>query len=259
MRTTIVIPVWGEYRGRRLDEALASIEAQAHPARTIVVDNAAEPPLAPIPGVEIVRSETRLTAGAARNLGLAAVDTPYVLFWDADDLMCQGILRVLEGRLDGEPRAVAAAGGILEDEPRVPHRWPRRWQRRLAGRRRLFALVNSVWSIYPTTGATLMRTDVVRAAGGFGDASSGEDWSLGASLAFRGGVLFDAAPGRIYRRHGDSLWVRGGTHADLVTNAAAVRARLRADTAVSGAVRGAVPLLGLVQRAAIGLAAVKRA
>ena len=216
----------------------------------LVVDNASSPPLQAPPGVDVERSDTRLTVGAARNLGLERVDTPYVLFWDADDLMCPDVLGALETRLEATAGALAVAAGILEDEPRVPHRWPRRWSRRLARAPRAFALVNSVWSIYPTTGATLLRTDAVRAAGGFGDASSGEDWALGAVLAFRGPLLFEERPGRVYRRHAGSLWESGGERVDLIRNSAAVRARLRAQTGAAAlAGRAAAP----VQWLAIGL------
>lgn len=214
----------------------------------LVVDNASDPPVGELAGADVERSSTRLSVGAARNLGLERVTTPFVLFWDADDLMCPGILAVLEDRLTADPAAIGAAAGILEDQPRVPHRWPRRWARRLASKPMPFALVNSVWSVYPTTGATLLRADAVRAAGGFGDASSGEDWSLGVSLAFRGRLLFEETPGRIYRRHAGSLWEKQGGRADLVRNAAAVRARLRADPAAPAALR---PVLGVLQRVAI--------
>lgn len=250
-RTTIVIPVWGDYGGQPLTEALATLRDQDREARVLVVDNASKPSVGELTGADVERSPRRLSAGAARNLGLERVATPYVLFWDADDLMCPGILGLLEARLDAEPGAVGVAAGILEDEPRVPHRWPRPWARRLAGAPTPFALLNCVWSIYPTTGATLLRTDAVRAAGGFGDASSGEDWALGAALAFRGRLLFETRPGRIYRRHADSLWEKGGHRADLIRNSAAVRARLREDAGVPAALRATLPAVAALQRLAI--------
>ena len=39
-------------------------------------------------------------------------------FWDADDLMPPGRLRFLRERLSSDPGLVAAAAGIVENEPR---------------------------------------------------------------------------------------------------------------------------------------------
>jgi hypothetical protein len=80
-----VVPAWGEYAGAPLAQALESLRAQDVAARIIVVDNASEPPLEARGGIELIRSDTRLTVGAARNLGLASVHSRYVVFWDADD------------------------------------------------------------------------------------------------------------------------------------------------------------------------------
>ena len=116
----------------------------------------------------MIRTPRRLTLGAARNFGLARVTTPYVMFWDADDLMPAGTLRFLRERLSSDPGLVAAAAGIVEDEPRIRHRWPPRFAARLAHRPRLFALCHSVWSLFPTTGGTLIRAAAAKEAGGFG-------------------------------------------------------------------------------------------
>lgn len=244
---SIVVPVWGAYAGAPLDEALQSLRAQDVPARIVVVDNASEPPLPAVPDAVTVRSATRLSVGAARNLGLQRVDTPYVVFWDADDLMLPGTLRRLADRIAGEPAAVAVAAAILEGDPPVPHRWPRPWMAGLARRQRTFARAHSVWSLFPTTGSTIMRTSAVRSAGGYGDADSGEDWVLGVSLAFRGALVLDPAPGRLYRRHTASLWASRRSPRHLVGHAAAVRARIREDPAIPDWARRLLPLIGAGQ------------
>ena len=257
---SVVVPVWGVYAGAPLSEALASLRAQDVPARIVVVDNASEPALAPVPGAATVRSPARLSVGAARNLGLRHVDTPLVVFWDADDLMLPGTLRRLADRIAREPAAVAVAAAIVEGDPPVAHRWPRPWVAGLARRRRAFALAHAVWSLFPTTGATIMRTGAVRSAGGYGDANSGEDWVLGVSLAFRGALVLDPVPGRLYRRHPSSLWARRRSIGHLVAHAAAVRARIREDVAIPARVERLLPLIAAGQLlAAIALHPAARA
>jgi hypothetical protein len=104
-----------------------------------------------------------------------------------------------------------------------------------------------------------MRTSPVRDCGGFADADSGEDWVLGASLAFRGRVELHERPGRVYRRLGDSLWERRRSPRHLLGHAAAVRARLRRDPGVPGWARRVVPLLAPLQAVVLlGLAPLAR-
>jgi hypothetical protein len=245
-----VVPAWGAYAGQPLAEALDSLRAQDLPARIIVVDNASEPALGDLAGAEVIRSDERLTVGAARNLGLAQVTTPYVLFWDADDLMLPGTLRFLRDRIEAEPDAVLVAASILEGDPPVPHRWPRRWTYPLTRWRRAFAFAHCVWSLFPATGSALMRTNAARAMG-FGDANSGEDWVLGVSLAFRGRVILETRPGRLYRRHVGSLWETQRSAAQLTKHAQAVRARVRADPAAPKWARCCMPLIAAFQLVAV--------
>jgi len=248
---SIVIPAWGAYAGPMLREALESLRSQEVRAHVIVVDNASETPVQAADADEVLRSSARLTVGAARNLGLARVETPYVLFWDADDLMLPGTLRHLRARIEAEPHLVAVTASILEGDPPVPHRWPRPWAARLARRPRAFAVCNSVWGIYPTTGSTIMRAAVVREAGGFGSGHGGDDWVLGVSLAFRGRVAFGPAPGRLYRQHAGSLLRQNSSTRHLIRRAAAVRTRLREDSGVPRWVRPLLPGIAAGQLLAV--------
>lgn len=247
---SVVIPVWGDYAGPPLDEALESLQSQDVAARIIVVDNASDPPLRKLPGVEVVRSGKRVTVGAARNLGLAQVASPYVLFWDADDVMLPGTLGFLRDRIAATPEAVLVAASIVEGDPPAPHRWPRPWTYPLTRLRRAFALGHCVWSLFPTTGSAIMRTEAARASG-YGDANSGEDWVLGVSLAFRGRVVLEARPGRLYRRHPASLWQTQRSWRQLLRHAAAVRRRIRRDPAAPGWVKMLLPAIALFQTLAV--------
>jgi glycosyltransferase involved in cell wall biosynthesis len=256
---SIVVPAWGEYAGSPLREAITSLLEQDLRARIIVVDNASNDPLPELSGVEVLRAPRRLTVGAARNLGLERVATPYVLFWDADDLMLPGTLRFLRERIGSNPRLVAVAAAIVEGEPPVRHRWPPRWSGRLARLPRLFAFCHAIWALFPTTGATMVRTNAVRQSRGYADADSGEDWVLGVSLAFRGAVELHDRPGRLYRRLGESLWERRRSLRHLLGHAAAVRRRMRDDPGVPGWARAAIPLLAVLQALAlVGLAPLAR-
>jgi glycosyltransferase involved in cell wall biosynthesis len=228
---TVVIPVWGPYVAY-LAGAVASVFRQRVDARVIVVDNAAAPRVRAPEGCEVVRSEVRLSRGEARNLGLAHVNSDYVVFLDADDLLVPGALRRLVTVLERRPESPAAVGRII-DPSGVVFRAPRGLAARLAGRRRLFAWLSAVWPLVPTQGCAVMRTAAVRAALGYGDTSYGEDWMLASCLTFRGPIAFDRAPALVYRcRHGDPLPSRR-TRLD---SAARVRTRLRADPLTGGGV-----------------------
>jgi glycosyltransferase involved in cell wall biosynthesis len=242
----VVVPVWGDYTGKLLTEAIASLQGQDLAAHIIVVDNASEPPLADIPAVQVVRSDERLSVGAARNLGLEHVQTSYVVFWDADDLMLPGTLGFLAGRIASDPDAVLVAASIMEGDPPVPHRWPRRWSYGLARRRSLFAFGHCIWSLFPTTGSSIMRTAAVRECG-YADTNSGEDWVLGVSLVFRGSIVLASRPGRIYRRHSSSLWETQRSLIQLTRHARAVRDRIRNDPEAPYWVRLLLPAITALQ------------
>src|SRR4051794_40052477 len=80
VQTTVLIPVWDDYV-KWLEQAVVSLTAQDVATRIVVVDNASEVNLPVLPGVAVVTSPRRLTVGAARNLGLGQVTTPYVVVW----------------------------------------------------------------------------------------------------------------------------------------------------------------------------------
>src|SRR4051812_22514879 len=239
---SVVIPVWDRYVDEFLPEALESLRAQDTQAELLVVDNASTVPVPALEGVRLVRAPERLTVGGARNLGLQTADTPFVVFWDADDVMPPGTLTTMRDRLRRTPEAVAVATAILEG-PSEPHHWPRPIARPLARRPTLFALVHAVSALFPTTGGVMMRTETARAAGGFGDTDGGDDWVLGVSLAFRGRVLLDPHAGRIYRHWAGSLSSRWRPVPHLVEHSRAVRRRLRSDPAVPACMRSLSPAL----------------
>lgn len=247
-RTTVVVAVWDEYVSQ-LEAAIQSIQGQDSEPEIVVVDNASGVALPDLPGATIVRTHGRLSLGAARNLGLDRVQTPHVVFWDADDVILPGTLAFLEDGAASGPAAFATA--VLEEPSRARHRWPRPWVARLMRAPRMFALLDSVWSLYPTTGSTIIDAQLARAAGGFADADSGEDWCLGVSLAFRGRIAFSERPGRLYSIGDPSVWARHMTPSHLLGHARAVRGRIRTDPAIPRWVRALLPLIAIGQWSAI--------
>jgi len=242
---TVVIPVWDAYVAW-LPEAVESVVAQGVAEQVIIVDNASAVPVPDREGATVVRTSRRLSTGAARNLGLAEVATEFVVFLDADDVMLPGSLHALVTGIGLDPAVTAYCLALVDGETGRRHRSPRAPARRLARFRRAFALANSIWSLLPTQGATIMRTATAAAAGGYADRSQGEDWVLAVSLVRRGRVRFGDQPALVYRWRGDSPG-REGARPPLLANARAVRQRLRADPGVSGVARAALPLVAALQ------------
>lgn len=245
--TTVVLVIWDEY-AKWLGRTVAELGAQDLRVQVVVVDNASAVRLPELPRVRVVRSAVRLTRGAARDFGLQHVTTPYVVMWDVDDLMVPGTLSFLENAIRSDQRLAAFCAAVVEHPSGQRHRWPRRWIAVLVRVPRLLAFVHCVWSVFPTTGAAIMRTEIVRSAGGYGDNDSGEDWYLGVSLAFRGRIGWSERPGRAYRVHERSNWVRHSTDLRYQLNHADVlRERIRTDPGVGRWAKAALPVIHVLQ------------
>jgi len=246
----VVIPVWDDYV-RWLEEAVGSVVGQGVASQVIVVDNASVEPVHELPGTTVVRAPSRLSTGAARNLGLEAVRAPLVVFLDADDVMLPESLSWLVEGLLARPHAAALGMARIEADTGRRHRMPRRVAPLLARWPRIFAVANAVWSLVPAQGTMIMRTEVVRAVGGYADRSHGEeDWVLGASLAWRGPIVFDNRLALLYRWRADSPG-RPGVRQPLLANARRVRERLQEDSETPGVLRAALPVVALGQWTAI--------
>jgi glycosyltransferase involved in cell wall biosynthesis len=253
---TVVIPVWDNYV-EFLGDAVESVRRYAPQAPVVVVDNASSRPLPELEGCEVVHSPRRLSAGAARNLGLERVATDYVVFLDADDMLLEGTLEFLHGRIAAIASLAMCTCSILDGATGERFRAPRRFVPRLARRPRTFALADSIWTMLPIQGCAIMRTAQVREAGGYaeGDAGRGEDWALAVSLAWRGRVEVSERLGLYYRPPGGPLRRgRGRTPAELRASTSRVRERMRRDPAVPGWARLTLPVIALLHLAAIYLA-----
>jgi glycosyltransferase involved in cell wall biosynthesis len=251
---TVVIAVWDSYCAL-LPEAVGSVLAQEGvDVELIVVDNASSSPLPPLAeGVTLLRSRDRLSAGAARNLALAHVGAPAVLFLDADDVLLPGALQRLTALLHGHPGAVAAVCKRLLWDPtsapeRVNERSPRPLVYRVCRWPRAFAALTLRYDIFQLTGCALLDSDVVRDAGGFGDASLAEDWMLRSALAARGRLVFGREAVVRFRVCGDSLWHREHSREELDRTYAAFRAHRLEDPRLPAWARALMPLIAVGHR-----------
>lgn len=233
---TVVIPVWDEYV-RFLPATLDSLERQRPRPAILVVDNASRVPVAD-ERCEVIRSPSRLSRGAARNLGLHAVKTELVIFWDADDRLHDGVLGEMIDALEEDVRAVGCP--MLERGSRRAHRWPPRSTGRLCRHARAFALLELVWHRFPVT-RSLVHTSEAREVGGYRDADQSEDWPPAAALAARGRVRLLDRPGIDYRVHPGAPPAR----AELLGAAAEARRAVRSDPAADPLVRLLSPLTGV--------------
>ena len=251
-QVTVVIPVWDDYV-RFLPDAVASVWEDAPGVPIVIVDNASAAPIPDTERARLVRAPSRLSAGAARNLGLEQVETEYVIFLDADDALLEGAIEFMRSRIDADSSLSVFVTSILDGETGERHRTPRTFVPALARWRRTFALIDSIWSLFPLQGCSIMRTAQVRDAGGYADADWGEDWVLAVSLAHRGRVEVSERLGRFYRPTRGSLWRRPRRPAELAASARRVRERLRHDPAVPGWARASLPAVALLQLAAVYL------
>ena len=167
---TVVIPT----RNRRplLAEAVDSVARQAGVDwQLVVVDDCSTDDTPSYlngltdPRISAIRLAEHSERSAARNRGLAAASGECVVFLDDDDRLRPRALVTLVSALRNRPQAVAAMGArvAFDDQGhRRRARHPRR--RRLVD---LWPVVIVGWGALPGQGHTALRTDVLRAAGGW--------------------------------------------------------------------------------------------
>ncbi len=157
---TVVVPAHG--RTDLLVQLLVTLDRQAaggEPLPVIVSDDASARPVEQaVSGVELpwlalaeVRSETNGGPGAARNRGLARVQTSWVAFVDSDEQPGPGWLDRLEA-IALDPTSPDGVEGLVDSggDPGTP-----------------FTHVGSLAGGSHLSGNLAFRTEVLRAAGGF--------------------------------------------------------------------------------------------
>ena len=186
MRASVIIPC---RNGERIvGEAIASARAQTEPAaEIIVVDDASTDgtsEIARAAGARVVRTERRVNAGGARNLGIAAASGDAFAFLDADVIAPPDWLARVRAAFESDPEIVAVGGRVRSGRPG------------LFGDLDLY-LNHSEWidrrgptakGLIPTLAIVYRRSAVgpVR----FVETNLGEDASFGAEVLSRGGKLW---------------------------------------------------------------------
>lgn len=230
--------------GAYLDDAVASVlEQHGGAPRTIVVDDGSTDPetlrvLRALPdGVELIR-QANAGLSPARNAGLRAADTPYLIVLDADDRLAPGALRALREPLDRD-RQLGFSYGIT--------RFFGDWEGELR-----FPAFDPYKLIYRhIIGSTaLMRRELFEDVGGFDPAFSAgyEDWEFWVHALERGwrGHRVEVLT-FLYRRHGATMnagaraqyhsWFRRLRRKHAVLYSRAGRRRLAAESGMGPAGR----------------------
>lgn len=121
---TIVIPTYLQ-ESRDLDRLVELVKSLSG-MNIIVVDDASPEPFT-IDGATIIRHDSNQGPGAARNTGLAVVETPFVAFVDDDVQVTSDCLRQLAAQMNDErvalvaPRVMSSNNGRLTGEYEVHH------------------------------------------------------------------------------------------------------------------------------------------
>lgn len=169
MDVTVVVATYGDQHWIELAQrAAASAQHQAHVIQVHGADLA-----------------------SARNGGLTEVRSEWVVFLDADDELEDGYIDALStGTADLRAPAVRYVRGSRAHAPYVP---------RVVGHKHdcsAECLPEGNWCVV----GTAMRTELVRAVGGWRDFPVYEDWDLILRLHLAGATI-EAIPHAIYRAH----------------------------------------------------------
>lgn len=105
---TVVVPVWNDSTGvQNLLSAIRKWDPEWYPAEVILIDDGSNPPLhidesawSPL-RVRILRHDTSQGAGAARNRGVEAAKTEWILFLDSDCIPEKDLLYQTAREIDG--------------------------------------------------------------------------------------------------------------------------------------------------------------
>ena len=193
----VVLPC---YNGAEfLERAISSVRSQTVPVtRLIVVDDGSTDASAEIArrlGAEVIGGGANTGPSAARNRGIAALDTELVAFLDADDYWRPDHLETLVPLLVGGV-AVAFSDAVRTDGTSAPQR-----AGIAAGRALELLPVLLLESPVPQSGA-VVRRDVLQEVGGYDESFRlAEDYELWLRVASRHQLSYSGRPTCIRRVH----------------------------------------------------------
>lgn len=185
-----------------IERCLGSITAQTRAvAKILVVDDGSTDDSAVIvrqlgiANLELLRTPVNGGAGAARNLGIARAETPFVAFLDADDVWRPNFVERVSDAIEQFDANYGSSGGIRGN-----------WDGRVRARRAqpngpaVVDLTNDFWRVamrfMPThSSATIVRKSLAEQVGGFAEnVKLGEDSVFWARLWPRGRFAFVDEP-----------------------------------------------------------------
>jgi glycosyltransferase involved in cell wall biosynthesis len=228
MEISIGIPAYNaeKYLAQTLDSILAQTRSDWE---AFIVDDGSQDQTAEIAEQYAARDARfrliRMAHGGAqtaRNAALAAMSpqSRYVIFLDADDTWLSDTLEILVATLEAHPEAIGAHGvGRYIDSDGKPFQpgflegWCR-LRKHIVGNRLQAAGVETLtdFSFFayrqciPTTGALLIRRDVVNAVGEWDvNAVACQDWEMWLRLCLHGAFCFTDHLVINYRRHNTSM------------------------------------------------------
>ncbi len=170
---------------------------------------------------EVVRHDRNRGLSAARNTGMARATGDYVTFLDSDDFLFR---RSLESRLDAVVPDTACVGAYCDWRSAPENAGYTPESEGVAAERATVHLLTIGYQVPFIASAPIVRTDVLRATGGFDETlSTAEDADMWSRL-LRGGVWLAYAQeiGVAYRQRASSMVRRSPlSHLDVVTGVAA--------------------------------------
>ncbi len=210
-RITIVVPLYND--AWFVGAALASLQAQTLKEwECVVVDDGSTDD-----GIDValafankdkrfrlLRHDRNRGLAASRNTGVAAARAPYVTFLDSDDYIYSDGLRVRLAATNDDPEQAGVYCGWESVEENVRVSWS---GSRPAPSRARVTLLSTGWEVPFIATAPIVRTDLMRATGGFNEElRTAEDFDFWSRL-LRGGVYFDYVPymGLAYRQRKGSM------------------------------------------------------
>lgn len=214
---TVVIPAYN--RAGMIERALRSVTRQrpAPPAEVIVVDDASSDDTVAVAtalGVRVIRHEHNGGAATARNTGIAAATQPWIALLDSDDEWLPHHLETLWGLRDDH---VLVAASALGRPDRIVPRGVRPIVHGTHGwRPRVLRSPGDIVSPQPiSASAAMVRTDVVRAVGGFDTTRRfGEDWDLWLRVMERGTAVVTPQVGAVVHLHAGGKHLQGDSTSD---------------------------------------------
>jgi len=226
MDISVVVPCHNS--GAYIEEAISSIFAQTGDfsvRKVVIVDDASTDQgtiaalarIAPLRAIEIVRHAEQKGPGAARNSGVRRIETEWISFLDADDVLTDHSfeVRVLAARQYPDCDWIGGDFALWRDDGSIEDSFFRTRERPFSylkstfehGTAQRFArpIAAFIDTALTNTCSTLCRTSLFRAIGGFDEGLlKQQDYNLFLRMSIRSDFVFVPELVMLYRQHGSN-------------------------------------------------------